>query len=324
MKKINIEGIAIREGISRNKIMYNAKELEKFAPTLTGKPILKDHVSETDNTIGKITSSESVDGGKAVHYKGWIKEDGTGIIDRIEDGRISEVSIGAIAGKLVKEKKTDDFMVAEDLVGLELSTTPTPGVIGTSLGKEAFSQKEIDEMVNNYFSENSHSTSTSVDAMLNINKKEEKIMSNDEGNKKTIAKVKEEVCEDEVEVVAEEEEEEDSEAEEKLKSELAKVKEEFDNFKKSIVIDAYNKACESKKVKAKDVSKLTMEAIKLMTEMVEELSVTEEVKMEEKPKEEAEPQSKVPAEAEKEATEDFNDYVIEKSDLGGWLFYSIK
>ena len=127
-----------------------------------------------------------------------------------------------------------------------------------------------------------------------------------------------------MEVVAEEEEEEDSEAEEKLKSELAKVKEEFDNFKKSIVIDAYNKACESKKVKAKDVSKLTMEAIKLMTEMVEELSVTEEVKMEEKPKEEAEPQSKVPAEAEKEATEDFNDYVIEKSDLGGWLFYSIK
>ena len=41
--KITISGIAVREGVSLNRRKYTAKTLKEFAPTLIGKPLLKDH-----------------------------------------------------------------------------------------------------------------------------------------------------------------------------------------------------------------------------------------------------------------------------------------
>ena len=132
-KTIKVKGIAIRPGISRNGILYTSEELDKFAPTLEGKPILKDHKSETDNTIGLVERSESVNG--VVAYEGWIKEDGSGITEKIEDRRIKEVSMGAMVKRLVKENDDDDHYKAIGIEAMELSTTPTPGVRGTSLSK---------------------------------------------------------------------------------------------------------------------------------------------------------------------------------------------
>ena len=130
---LQVQGIAIREGVSRNRIKYISEELKKFSKTMIGRPILKDHKSETDNVIGKIT--ESSFSNDSVPFGGWIKEDGTGIIEKIKDERISEVSIGARAGKLVKESEESDVMIAKDMVAMELSTTPTPGVVGTSISQ---------------------------------------------------------------------------------------------------------------------------------------------------------------------------------------------
>ena len=132
-KKINVNGIAIREGVSRNGVLYSKEELAKFAPTLANKPILKDHKSEVDSTVGLVTASESIDNGSSVNYTGWVKEDATKVVEKIEDERIKEVSIGAIVGRLVKESEDSDVMIAKDIRGMELSLTPTPGVQGTSI-----------------------------------------------------------------------------------------------------------------------------------------------------------------------------------------------
>ena len=140
--RIFIKGVAVREGISRNKRKYIPEELHKFANTMIGKPIRKDHEGITDNVSGKVIESTSIDDCKLVEYRGWIKEDGSGILEKIKDGRISEVSIGAIAGKVVKEKRSDDFVIPIDIEALELSTTPVPGNRGTSIGFEQYKYTE--------------------------------------------------------------------------------------------------------------------------------------------------------------------------------------
>ena len=140
----NVGGTAVRAGISRNGIKYLPEELKKFSKTLAGRPILKDHISRTDNAMGLVTKSSFLDGEASVPYRGWIKDDATR--EKIEDKRIKEVSIGAIAGQLVREKEGSDIMIAKDLVALELSTTPTPGVVGTSISQSWFFMDEAKEV----------------------------------------------------------------------------------------------------------------------------------------------------------------------------------
>ena len=141
MDRIKVKGVAIRHGISRNGVKYPLEEINKFASTLSGRPFLKDHRAETDNTIGLVEKGFS-DGNGVAYYEGWIKEDGSGIIEKIMDGRVKEVSIGAYVGRIVEEETEDGQMVlvATDMEGLELSTTPTPGIRGTSL-KQAMEKK---------------------------------------------------------------------------------------------------------------------------------------------------------------------------------------
>ena len=147
-EKINIGGIAIKPGVSKNGINYTKEALIEFASTMANRPILKDHKGETDNTIGVIESSQS-DAQGIVTYAGWIKEDGSGIIEKINDGRIREVSIGAFASKLVKENDDDEYLTVVGLEAMELSTTPVPAVKGTSLVKtlELMKQSKTDESV---------------------------------------------------------------------------------------------------------------------------------------------------------------------------------
>lgn len=135
-EKIKVSGIAVKPQVSRNGIKYTAEELAKFAPSMKGKPILKDHEALTDNVIGVVMSALCDKKGKVV-YEGWVKEDGTNLIEKIRDGRIKEVSIGAMVGKLVESEvnseKERGVLVAVDMEAMELSTTPTPGNRGTSL-----------------------------------------------------------------------------------------------------------------------------------------------------------------------------------------------
>lgn len=308
-KKINIRGIAVSEGTSRNKRKYLASELEKFAPSMMGKPILKDHEGYTDNVIGKVTESVYDASTKSVRYAGWIKEDGSGIVEKMKDGRISEVSIGAIAGKIVKEKKDDEVIIPVDLEALELSTTPVPGNRGTSvlLGDEKLSKKNIKHMINTYEKSQSYDKN-------NIIRKEDKYMEttteNFDSNNVEIQKLQED-CKAL------------KESTETLKKEKAKLLETM----RQDAVNKYKNLCEVKGISPKDLSEANMEMINFAIEMAEDIPEEAEEKPEAKPekeaaekpveKEEAKPESKEAESENEDAEEAFEGYVITTEDVSG-------
>ena len=302
-KKINVNGIAIREGVSLNGVLYSKEELSKFANTLTDKPILKDHKSEVDSTVGLVTTSETLDNGSSVSYSGWVKEDVTKVVEKIEDGRIKEVSIGAIVGRLVKESEDSDVMIAKDIHAMELSLTPTHGVKGTSIAQSF----KIDESTGKQIQKNTIIEAfKSVDAeieedILDITqedskKEESKSQSSDYSDKelnyrrlKNMTEGKENVAESNVT-----QEEFDA-----LKTEFKTLKEERFNE----LASKYSKLCE--KLKITEKKGLAFDALKVITESLEEVDEqpAEEVK-EEEVAEEAEEVSKEAEAEEPEAEEE--------------------
>jgi hypothetical protein len=131
---IKVKGIALRAGTSRNNVKYTAREMQKTANELTDRPILMDHESRSDRVIGKTTFSKFLPAENAIYYEGWVKETGFGVLEAIKDGRLSTVSIGAMCDRVLEDEETKEVL-AEGIHYLELSTTPTPGVVGTSLAQ---------------------------------------------------------------------------------------------------------------------------------------------------------------------------------------------
>lgn len=162
-EQLNVFGIAIKPGVSRNKVLYSKEELDSFAPTLKTRPILMDHNSyDLSKNIGLVTKSSSNKG--IVSYEGWIKNpENVNVIARVNDKRIKEVSIGAIAKKVLYDEDKDIFIV-EGLEAMELSLVSCAGVKGTSLKQalKTMEKKKLGEKVKilpvledfNSFSEN--------------------------------------------------------------------------------------------------------------------------------------------------------------------------
>lgn len=167
-EQIKINGIAIRPGKSRNGITYSREELNNFSKTMENRPILVDHKSDDyTKNIGLITNSSSING--IVKYEGWIKDSNMGVIERIKDKRLKEVSIGAHVERIVEDEKGEIY--AEGLTCMELSIVSCPGVKGTSLQQALESNKkqftisesfDINEEVNN-MAEDEVNTETPVE-----------------------------------------------------------------------------------------------------------------------------------------------------------------
>jgi hypothetical protein len=134
-KNFLIKGTAIKETTSRNGVRYLAEELQKAAPTLQGKPILKDHRNETDAIIGTVIESKYDQNEKGILFKGIIMDEK--IKEMIGDGRLKHVSIGAKVKRLREAESHDDerIVIAEGIEILELSTTPVPGVEHATLAQ---------------------------------------------------------------------------------------------------------------------------------------------------------------------------------------------
>lgn len=335
-KRLSVEGIAVVEGISRNNVMYQADELHKFAPSLIGRPILKDHINLTDNVIGKVTHSESINNGKKVRFKGWITNDKNETMEKVIDGRINNVSIGAQAGKMVKEKEDSEYIIAKDMTALELSLTPVPGVpdasimpssrenIETENEEEEFSEEiddeEFEEMISEGITLLNESLKTDK-SKLNLNKEEIKM----EGNE----------VKDETQPIVDDSEKKELEA--KL-DEAMKVIETYKTAERNNAIETYKKLCVEKGITAQDTTNLSMETIKAFTAMVESIKVS--VKEADENEAEVKAEAETPVEPAKEEpvkeqaktkvaekidesstkTDKFG-YVVEYSDLGGMAFY---
>lgn len=137
-RKISIEGVAVRTGTSLNNHLFISDELEKGFQSLNGKPILKDHQSTVDNSVGKVTNVGFVkesNGESYITMSGFVLEDEKKTIEKIETGIISEVSIGAYAEQMLKESEESDIVIPIGLHFMEVSLTPTPAVKGTSIAR---------------------------------------------------------------------------------------------------------------------------------------------------------------------------------------------
>lgn len=328
--KLLVEGIAVVEGTSRNNVHYSAKELNLFAPSLKNRPMLKDHNAIIDNVVGKITFSESIDNGKKVRYKGWIKDDGNGLLEKIKDGRVSEVSIGASAKRLLKEKEDDEVVYAEGLEALELSLVPVPGVIGTSVGveQEDYNEDKLKEMIQDYeITESSQITNHIQSEISNESKNDNQIKRNKEDKIKMESNTEQKIVENTVVENAEV-----KMLKEKLDA-AEKVVTEMKEAQRQEALQMYKKVCESKKLKVKELSNASIETIKALIEMADEVEVpeeeekTEEPVVEEKAKVEEKKEVAMPKTQEVATmpiTENkFDNYVIEQSELGGWAFFKM-
>ena len=93
-KDFMIRGIAINATTTRNGITYTAEELKKAAPSLMGKPILKDHENSVDNIVGKVTMCGYNEQAKCIEFEGKIMDEKCK--EMISNGLIGSVSIGAM------------------------------------------------------------------------------------------------------------------------------------------------------------------------------------------------------------------------------------
>lgn len=317
--KIKVSGIAVREGVSLNKRKYISKELKSFAPTLIGKPLLKDHEGYTDNVIGKVTNAEFRKDGGLVTYEGWIKEDGSDILEKIKDGRIHEVSIGAISGRVVKESEDSDILIPKDMKALELSTTPIPGVRGTSMfvkqeNKIDLSDKAIEKMIKDY-DKNSNSFSNE-----NIKKPSERRLNMESEEKEKALKLQ-------VETLEKEKAEAEKANTEKVEA-LEKEKVELEKARKQDAIDRYAEKAKAKGMEVKDLSNKSMETIQMAIEMADELPEPKPDEDEDKDpdkepdKKPAEPKTKDPVDNQFMKPSVFEGYVIDSEDVvRGNAFY---
>ena len=128
MKKkdtMTIEGVAITASESRNGVTYTPEELNKAAKTLKGKPLMMDHSGSVRDIVGRITDSHYNGVLEAIEFEASVLE--PRIQEMINDGRITDVSIGAKVDDLIEQK--DGTTVAIGIEFLELSLVAIPGIV---------------------------------------------------------------------------------------------------------------------------------------------------------------------------------------------------
>ncbi len=315
--KFFIRGMAINETTTRNGVTYIANELEKAAPSFRNKPILTDHESAVRNIVGRTTNNVNFNSTKkGIEFEAQIMD--KQIKEMINDGRITDVSIGAIVEDLIENEK-DNSVTAIGLEGLEISLVATPGDPGANIAmamNESFNiKKEI---------------------MFNGQEPDPYINDLKGGNNMADEKQTEvENTEESQPEESKEDSEETKETEEKLKTAESKIAE-LEKVARGDAVRADTKVTESKKLKALDTSKMSTETIKALTEQVDEVEEPKEEEsqppVEDKTEESTEDKpvedetKGTVGEEETEETQTEESLVIEKADTGKgfqiWRDYS--
>ncbi len=125
--KFRISGTAVDETISLNNIRYTAEELKLAAPSFANKPILKDHENKVDSIVGRTEEAWYDEKAKRILFNGTVMDEGCQ--EKISDGRIQTVSIGAGVRELVEEEiGGKKALTAKGIRGQEISLVAVQGV----------------------------------------------------------------------------------------------------------------------------------------------------------------------------------------------------
>jgi len=145
-RRLNIRGVAINAGTTRNQHFFSAGVLQGAASTMQGCTIFKNHSATVEDAIGKVTKAEFYN--DSINYEGFITCPET--ILKLTDGIISSVSIGAISPEAEFSKKKNAYIIQAPLEIVELSLVGIPADAGATVAiAESFQ-----EAVTNKFNEN--------------------------------------------------------------------------------------------------------------------------------------------------------------------------
>ena|SRR3990167_9175448 len=284
--KLMVQGVAIHSGVSRNGIMYTAEELGKFAKTMEGVSIIKDHNAIVDNVIGVVERTKSLQDGNVVRYEGWIKD--RSVAEKIKDRMVRNVSIGALA-TMVKESEKSEHLIATNIQGVELSVVVVPGVPGATIQQsltahenaktteEKLKIKPISEDVSKFISLEEWKRFEDLKQKIVPQANEEKCVSNNEKVANESIKMEEPKMENDSKVsemqasLTEKESLLKAQLEElaKLKAANAKLAEE----KRQVLVESYKKLCKEKSVEEQNVAEMSEDVIKALVTQLEKTKV---------------------------------------------------
>lgn len=248
-----IKGIAINETTTHNGHKYIAEELEKAAPGLIGKPLLKDHKNEVDAIVGIVKNSYFNPVKKAIEFEAKVTD--KSVREKIEQGVLNKVSIGAFAKDLIREEETG-ALIAKGLEIVELSFTPVPadqGATFTTAMDHSFKLKE---------------------SQSNLGSRENQI--NERRFKMTEDK---QVERTETGETALQETADLRKQIEELRVQLSKISQERDLAREQIrshLVETYKQLAKEKGVREKDVSEASEEVLKALIEQLKEIEIRPE------------------------------------------------
>src|SRR3990167_3310797 len=126
-KEFLIAGTAITETTSRNGRTYVAEELQKAAPGLAGKKLLKDHNNSVDSIVGRVKEAYYDSRDNSIKFRAKIVDEHMQKL--IKSGVLDTVSIGANAESVEEiEKDGQTLHVMRGLEFMELSLVAVEGV----------------------------------------------------------------------------------------------------------------------------------------------------------------------------------------------------
>lgn len=143
-----IRGTAINATTTRNGVKYEGVELEKGAPSLRNKPILKDHNNTVDSIVGKTTENVFWNPtGEKIDFEANIHD--SKMQEMINKGLITAVSIGTMVESLEPvEEDGSNYVVAKGLDFVELSLVAVPADKNAGFAKacmESYKVKQLEE-----------------------------------------------------------------------------------------------------------------------------------------------------------------------------------
>jgi hypothetical protein len=140
-----VRGAAINECVTRNGVMYTKEELTSSARSLCDKPILKDHTNSVDSIVGRTTQNGFYDAvNNCVAFEGRIID--KKMQEMINDGRITNVSVGAMVRDLCKEEiDGESYLVAKGIDFVELSLVAVPADPNAGFAKAIMESFELKE-----------------------------------------------------------------------------------------------------------------------------------------------------------------------------------
>ena len=260
-----IKGSAITETTTHNGHKYIAEELQKAVASLNGRPLLVDHENKVENIKGVVNKAWWNEANKSIDFEAKVMD--KNIKEMIKDGRVNKVSIGAYAEDLVKEEETNNY-IAKGIRIAELSLVAVPADENANFAMamtKSISLKESMDMAKCPECEKMIPKDQMKKHMSDKHSApEESFKSEPESYSRNVRRLSE---------MTEEKALQESENV-KLREEITQLK----NERKQSMISEYKRICAEKKVNAKDVSSMSEETIKALTEQVSEIKVFEEKK----------------------------------------------